>query len=527
MKKVIALTGASGNMGLETLTQLMESDVVGKIKVLLVRAARERRYARAWKRKYRDRIEIRFGDLAEVEDCKWLVDGSDYVLNLAAVIPPIADHHPDLTDRCNRIGAMNVVDVISEIKENQPKLVHISTVAIYGNRNYKHPWGRVGDPLISSTYDEYSASKIKGERYVVDSEIEHWAVLRQTGMLHNRMLTNNMKDGLMFHTCFNAPIEWVTARDSGLLMRNLVEKDARGELEEKFWKKCYNIGGGARNRVTGYDTFDEGFKIIGGSTQKYMKPQWNSLRNFHCMWFQDSDVLNEYFDFQKEDVKDYWQEILHTHWYYALGKAVPARVVSKLAIEPLLKDTNAPRYWVNTKQTGRVKAFFGGSENLQCMPSDWSQFPILAKGQLPDADIDYDDMRDITKLKEHGYILDHGYDESKSDDELDIEDMRDAAKFRGGKCISESMVKGDMYTKLEWECHDGHRFFASPYCVLKAGHWCPECCQPQPWDYDRLSKFMPFYAQVWYDTHAKAENCTYYFDKDHNAMFKHFQEENY
>lgn len=522
MGKIVAITGASGNMGLETVMQLMESGVVEKLKVLLLNERRGRKCAKEWKRKYANKIEVIFGDIAEIEDCRRLVANSDYVLNLAAVIPPTADHYPVLTDRCNRIGAMNIVDSVSEIKENQPKLVHISTVAIYGNRNYKHPWGRVGDPLISSTYDEYSASKIKGERYVLDSDVKQWAVLRQTGMLHNRMLTNNMKDGLMFHTCFNAPIEWVTARDSGLLIRRLVEKDASGQLEEKFWKKCYNIGGGACNRVTGYDTFDEGFKIIGGSTQKYMKPQWNSIRNFHCMWFQDSHILNDYFDFQHEDIKDYWQEILSQHEYYRLGKLVPAKLVSKLAIERLLKDDNAPRYWVNSNQAGKVKAFFGSKENLKCLPSDWSKFPILAHGQLADGDVDYDDMRDITKLKEHGYILDHGYDESKSDDELDIEDMQSAAAFRGGKCLSTSMKKGDLYTKLEWECHDGHRFWASPYCVLKAGHWCPECCQPSPWDYDRLSKFMPFYAQVWYDTHAKSENTTYYYDQNHVARYTQY-----
>lgn len=519
MKKSIALTGASGNMGLETLIQLMELDFVEKIKVLLVNERRERKYAKAWKKKYGERIEIIFGNIADKALCRQLVRGTDYVLHLAAVIPPIADHFPQAADQCNRLGTMNLVDVVSEIEQNQPKFVHISTVAIYGNRNYKHPWGRVGDPIISSTYDEYAATKIKGERYVLDSNLQTWAVLRQTGMLHSKMLTNNMKDGLMFHTCFNAPIEWVTARDSGRLMANLVKKDAMGELDEAFWKKCYNIGGGACNRVTGYDTFDEGFRIIGGSTEKYMKPQWNSLRNFHCMWFEDSNVLNDYFDFQKENITDYWEEILSMHRYYRIAKIIPARLVSKLAIERLLKDENAPRRWINTNQMGRIKAFFGSKENIKCMPTDWKHYPVLAKGQLVDGDIDYDDMRDITKLREHGYVLSHGYDESKPDCELDIEDMQSAAEFRGGKCISTSMQKGDLYTKLEWECHDGHRFFASPYLVLKAGHWCPDCCQPSPWDYDRLAKFMPFYAQIWYDTHAKGENCRYYFDKDHKARY--------
>lgn len=75
------------------------------------------------------------------------------------------------------------------------------------------------------------------------------------------------------------------------------------------------------------------------------------------MWFQDSHILNDYFDFQHEDIKDYWQEILSQHEYYRLGKLVPAKLVSKLAIERLLKDDNAPRYWVSSNQAGKVKAF--------------------------------------------------------------------------------------------------------------------------------------------------------------------------
>lgn len=95
-----------------------------------------------------------------------------------------------------------------------------------------------------------------------------------------------MKDGLMFHTCFNVPLEWVTARDSGLLIKNVIKRDYEENGVKNFWKRCFNIGGGARNRVTGYDTFNEGFEIIGGSTEKFMKPGWNSIRNFHGLCFR-------------------------------------------------------------------------------------------------------------------------------------------------------------------------------------------------------------------------------------------------
>ncbi len=447
MKKTVALTGASGNMGVEILTQIMESPYLERLKIILLDNKRERKLARKWHKQYGDRIEIIFGNIANRQDCDKLVADTDYVFNTAGVIPPVSDHFPIKSKLCNLVGAMNIADAVAAIKVNQPKLVHTSTVAIYGNRNYLHPWGRVGDPLLPSVYDSYAAHKLRGERYVIDSEVQNWAVVRQTAMLHMKMLTNNMKDGLMFHTCYNVPLEWVTARDSGRLFVKIFECDCDGKANG-FWKKVYNIGGGAANRITGYETFDMGFKIIGCSADRLMRPTWNSLRNFHGMWFSDGEELEKLFHYQTETVEDYWQEILKRHPYYRVAKILPPSLISKLAIQRLLGDENAPRKWVSTGNLGKVRAYFGSMENLEYMPSNWNAYPLLAKGQVANDDIDYENMKDITKIEENGYLLSHGYDESKPDAELDIHDMQDAAAFRGGRCLSEHMNKGDLYTKL-------------------------------------------------------------------------------
>ncbi len=104
--------------------------------------------------------------------------------------------------------------------------------------------------------------------------------------------------------------------------------------------------------------------------------------------------------------------------------------------------------------------------------------------------------------------LDHGYDENKPKSELDLEDMKSAARFRGGECLSGSMVKGDLTTKLKWRCAFGHEFEGSPTLILLAGHWCPECTPP-PWNYDEIAKVNPFFAQVWYPNHDRDECCYY------------------
>lgn len=53
-----------------------------------------------------------------------------------------------------------------------------------------------------------------------------------------------------------------------------------------------------------------------------------------------------------------------------------------------------------------------------------------------------------------------------------IEDMREIAKERGGKCLSDIYINNQ--TKLRWKCKNGHEWEATPNCI-KSKYWCPEC----------------------------------------------------
>ncbi|MNG20595.1 hypothetical protein D3C84_1048650 [compost metagenome] len=74
--------------------------------------------------------------------------------------------------------------------------------------------------------------------------------------------------------------------------------------------------------------------------------------------------------------------------------------------------------------------------------------------------------------------------------------MINAAEFRGGKCLSTAMTKGNLITKLNWECAFGHLFEASPTAVLLGGHWCPDCVVNID-NYKEEAKRNPFFNQVW------------------------------
>ncbi|WP_282161980.1 hypothetical protein [Ulvibacterium marinum] len=57
-------------------------------------------------------------------------------------------------------------------------------------------------------------------------------------------------------------------------------------------------------------------------------------------------------------------------------------------------------------------------------------------------------------------------------EKLTIDEMRDIAKSRGGKCLSDEYVNAR--TKLIWQCSEGHIWKAIPSSI-KQGHWCGTC----------------------------------------------------
>ncbi|UKI13653.1 MAG: hypothetical protein L6V85_05335 [Clostridiales bacterium] len=47
---------------------------------------------------------------------------ADYVVNLAAVIPPDSDHAPELTRACNVTGVQNLVKAVESMQKNSRNL---------------------------------------------------------------------------------------------------------------------------------------------------------------------------------------------------------------------------------------------------------------------------------------------------------------------------------------------------------------------------------------------------------------------
>lgn len=482
MKKRIFLTGATGSMGWAGLQELLKKQDRFDLTVLARPSATNKKKLAP----YADKVRIVWGDLTCYEDVLEATKGADFVLHVGGMVSPSADYYPNKTRRVNRTAAENVVKaVLAQPNADNIKVCYIGSVAQLSDRNEPIHWGRSGDPISVSVYDHYGISKTIAERTIVESGIKNWVCLRQSGILYPAILKNF--DPIMFHVPLRGVLEWATIEDSGRLLANICEES----VPDEFWNHFYNIGSGPEYRMSNYEFECRLLKAIScPKPEKIFNPEWFVLRNFHGMWYLDSQKLEDYLHFRGNvPVDEYFKQMgKSVPWFYHLAAIVPSFLI-KAFIRPLAyKKRWGTQWWIKNNDQNRISAYYGSVEAWKNIP-DWKH-------------------QDLSHPTEKPVILDHGYDESKPREEWDIEDMRQAAAFRGGKCLSESMVKGDFRTPLEWECQFGHKFQASPALILEGGHWCPECL-PTPWNYDEIAKGNPFFAQVWYPNHSKEEHNVY------------------
>lgn len=482
-KQTIFLTGATGHMGIEGLKQLVKHLDMYNLTLLVLPTEHDKEVIAPYEKM--EGVNVVYGDLTVYDDVLRCVKGADVVLHVGGMVSPAADYHPERTLEVNVTAVKNIIKAIkAQPDPNSIKLVYIGTVAETGGRNAPIHWGRTGDPIKISVYDFYALSKVLAEREVIEAGLKYWVSLRQTGILYPELLDN--LDPIMFHQPLNGVLEWVTAEDSGRLLANVCDPN----VPEEFWRHVYNVGGGAEYRTANWQFMNMCFDALGmGRVEKLFEPHWFATRNFHGQWYSDSDKLENYLHFRTGRIEDFGRQLKEkAPAKLKLARFVPSWIIKNMVFKPVANKPFGPLFWLKHNVEDRIRAFFGSREAWEQIPG-WDQFRL----EKPSMEVKQ---------------LSHGYDESKPEAELDIEDMRQAARFRGGECLSESMTKGDLTTKLTWRTAQGEVFEASPALILLAGHWSPKSL-PLPWNYDEEAQLNPFFAQVWYPHHDKAEHHVY------------------
>ncbi|HLV42388.1 MAG TPA: NAD(P)-dependent oxidoreductase, partial [Brumimicrobium sp.] len=285
----ILLTGGSGAVGQNVLKQLCENKD-NEIVAFDVKNKRTQKFYKSFSNK----ITVHYGDISKKEDVVALAKDIDFVIHLAAIIPPLADLNPSLAFKVNVEGTRNLINALEEHSKNA-FFLYASSVSIYGDR-LNDPLIKVGDPLDPSEGDEYAKTKIKAELAVQNSQLD-WSIFRLSAI----MGTDNHKiSNLMFHMPLETSMEITTPKNTGRAFANAVNHKA--ELS----KRIFNLGGGEECRISYREFLTRSFKVFGLGKLNFPENSFAN-HNFHCGYYADGDDLENILHFRKDTITSYFK----------------------------------------------------------------------------------------------------------------------------------------------------------------------------------------------------------------------------
>jgi nucleoside-diphosphate-sugar epimerase len=334
-KPKILLTGASGTVGYEVLKQLYQLREKYNITVFGTRSKRSLKSLSPFK----DGIEIVYGDISNFNDVKNVCANKDYVIHLAAIIPPLADENPELAHKVNTIGTENLIRNLEQLSPNA-FFLYSSSISVYGDR-LENPMIKVGDPLIPSEGDEYAKTKIKAEEIIRSSKLD-WSIFRLTAIMGNHKVSK-----LMFHMPLETSIEIASPKDTA---RAFILA-----IENKFpiSKKIFNLGGGESCRTTYKELLAGTFAIFGLGKLNFPEKTF-AEKNFHCGFYEDGDELDNILHFRNDSLEEY---------YNAEKQKVPAwrkglTYIVKKPVKSFLLNKSEPYNAFITNDTKIMQRYF-------------------------------------------------------------------------------------------------------------------------------------------------------------------------
>jgi nucleoside-diphosphate-sugar epimerase len=285
----ILLTGASGSVGHEVLKQLHQQRHLFDITVFATTSKRSYRKLAAFK----EGITIIHGDLANNNDVKKACAHVDYVIHLAAVIPPLADEDPELAFQVNTLGTENLIRNLEQLSPDA-FFIYSSSISVYGDR-LENPLIRADDPLVASDRDEYAKTKIQAEHIVCSIRLD-WSIFRLTAIMGNHKASK-----LMFHMPLATPMEIATPEDTARAFVLALEK------RPAISKKIFNLGGGETCRTTYEELLTKMFGIFGLGRLDFPNKAF-AEKNFHCGFYEDGDDLEAILHFRKDNMETYYMK---------------------------------------------------------------------------------------------------------------------------------------------------------------------------------------------------------------------------
>jgi UDP-glucose 4-epimerase len=282
----VLLTGAFGNVGQSTLTQLIKQG--HKVRCLDIKTRANAKTAQ----RFKEQIEVVWGDLRRPNDVAAAVRDQDAVVHLAFIIPKLSatgfesEDHPDWAREINVGGTRNLIEAM-KVQPHPPKVLFASSYHIYGRTHDQPPPRTVFDPVCP--IEHYARHKVECEEMVRSSGLE-WAILRLAATLPIAM---KMDPG-MFDVPLDNRMEYVHTQDVGLAFANAMSIP-------DVWGQTLLIGGGPRCQYLYREITEQVLDGLGVGT---LPEEAFSSTPFPTDWI-DTTESQRLLQYQRHTLEDY------------------------------------------------------------------------------------------------------------------------------------------------------------------------------------------------------------------------------
>ncbi len=323
MKKNVLLTGAFGNVGQNTLKELLKREY--EVTCFELRTSINEKTCKELSKE--GQFKTIWGDITNKNDVNKAVHGVNCIVHLAAIIPPLSEKNPELARKVNIEGTRNLISA-AKVLPNPPKFIMASSASVFGVTMDKEPPTTVDTPLNPS--DHYSHTKVECEIMLQQSELS-WMILRLAAVSVDKLPKSF--DNLLYEMPLKQRIEFVSSKDCGIAFANAVSFDDIN--------KIFLIGGGEgcqllqKDYLTGiFDAF--GLKMLPDDCFKIptKKEDW-----FYIDWM-DTENSQDALHFQTEPFQEYLERIKQTYRLKRMGMKILAPLAKKTLIKmsPYNKD---------------------------------------------------------------------------------------------------------------------------------------------------------------------------------------------
>jgi len=286
----VLVTGAFGNVGQNAVKILLERGY--SVRCFDLKNPKNQRIKKRLQRY--GNLEVVWGDIRDTTIMAHLIIDVEFIIHLAAIIPPLAYEIPKLAYDVNVKGSINLLKAAAKMK-TPPKFVYASSIAVHGNRMEKKPPTKVTDPLNPLDYDNYAQHKIEVEKFLRKSVIP-WTILRFAAITPYE-LGWKIPD-IMYDIPLDQRIEVADSRDVALACVNALSAETLG--------KTLFIGGGKGNQLYQRDFVSMILEAVGvGMLPEEAFKKAKTLDDYyHCDWM-DTEEAQALLQFQRFSFKDF------------------------------------------------------------------------------------------------------------------------------------------------------------------------------------------------------------------------------